>query len=243
MGDISINLNPQVPAIPKFEDKTKIDVRYMVIEPYVSIHIYYDEKSGEVIYDVEEPLLSEADKANLIRIEEAMREVVDVSMIGENNTLEALIDYIDKTARLIISELGMSVEESVYKDMFYFLYRDFIGLNEIEPMMRDYFIEDLECNGMGDPMYIVHRVFRNLKTTVRGFSSNVPDYAMILIEASSGILEMTREHIILCMAYNIPFYIFNTYILSYFIKRRTNRIINPKFFYVFICKNRTMIKS
>jgi len=167
MGDISINLNPQVPAIPKFEDKTKIDVRYMVIEPYVSIHIYYDEKSGEVIYDVEEPLLSEADKANLIRIEEAMREVVDVSMIGENNTLEALIDYIDKTARLIISELGMSVEESVYKDMFYFLYRDFIGLNEIEPMMRDYFIEDLECNGMGDPMYIVHRVFRNLKTTVR----------------------------------------------------------------------------
>jgi GTPase len=49
-----------------------------------------------------------------------------------------------------------------------------------------------------------------LKTTVKGFSSNVPDYAMILIEASSGILEMTREHIILCMAYNIPFFILIT---------------------------------
>jgi len=51
MSDISINLNPKVPSLPKFEDKTKIDVRYMVIIPYVSIHIYYDAKLGEVIYE------------------------------------------------------------------------------------------------------------------------------------------------------------------------------------------------
>jgi len=40
MGDININLNPKVPALPKFEDKTKIDVRYMVIAPYVSCLLY-----------------------------------------------------------------------------------------------------------------------------------------------------------------------------------------------------------
>jgi len=167
MGDININLNPQVPALPRFDDKTKIDVRYMVIAPYVSIHVYYDAKAGEVVYDVEEPIIPEEDKANLVKIEQAMREIVDVNMAGTENGKEGLLDYIDKTARLIISELGLVIEENSYNKMFYYLYRNFIGLNEIEAMMQDYFIEDVECNGVGEPMYIVHRVFRNIKTNVK----------------------------------------------------------------------------
>ncbi|MCD4771568.1 type II/IV secretion system ATPase subunit [archaeon] len=162
-----INLNPQVPALPKFDDKTKIDVRYMVIAPYVSVHIYYDANLGEVIYDLEEPMLNEEDKKNLDRIEAAMREVVNVNMTGDDNSVEALLDYVDKTAKLIISELGMKTSEEAYDKMFYYLYRNFVGLNEIEPMMKDYFIEDVECNGMGENMYIVHRVFRNIKTTTK----------------------------------------------------------------------------
>lgn len=164
---IKINLNPQVPAIPKFDDKTKIDIRYMVIEPYVSIHVHYDPKLGEVIYEVEEPLLEKEEQANLQRIESAMREVINVSMTGKDKSLENLLDYVDKTARLIISELGLQIGEESYNKMFYYLYRNFIGLNEIEPMMQDYFIEDIECNGMGENMYIVHRTFRNIKTTVK----------------------------------------------------------------------------
>lgn len=167
MGDININLNPRVPVLSKFDDKTKIDVRYMVIVPYVSIHIYYDVKSGDVIYDVEEPKMSEDENVNLNSIEQAMREVVNINMIGDDNSKEGMLDYIDKTARLIISELGLVIEEHSYKKIFYYLYRNFIGLNQIEAMMKDYFIEDIECNGMGDPIYIVHRVFRNIKTSVK----------------------------------------------------------------------------
>jgi len=164
---VKINLNPQVPALPKFDDKTKIDVRYMVIAPYVSVHIYYDTNLGEVIYDLEEPMLGEEDNKNLDRIEAAMREVVNVNMTGDDNSTKALIDYVDKTAKLIISELGLKIGEEAYDKMFYYLYRNFVGLNEIEPMMKDYFIEDVECNGMGENMYIVHRVFRNIKTTTK----------------------------------------------------------------------------
>ncbi len=167
MGDIKINLNPQIPAIPAFDDKTKIDVRYMVISPYVSIHIFWDDDLNEVIYEVEEPILKEGDWKALLQIKEAMREIVNISFTGTNNTSEGLIDYIDKTARLIISELGIKIEEENYHNIFYYLYRDFIGLNEIEAMMRDYFIEDVECNGVDEPLYIVHRVFRNIRTSVK----------------------------------------------------------------------------
>ncbi|MCX6711501.1 MAG: type II/IV secretion system ATPase subunit, partial [Candidatus Woesearchaeota archaeon] len=48
----------------------------------------------------------------------------------------------------------------------YYIYRDFVGLNEIEPLLRDYFIEDIECNGVNTPIYIVHRKYKNLKTNI-----------------------------------------------------------------------------
>ncbi|MCR4284775.1 MAG: type II/IV secretion system ATPase subunit [archaeon] len=167
MGDIKLNLNPRMPSVPRPEDKTKINLRYMVIDPYVSIHIYWDEKSREVIYEVEEPLLSEGDKANLKRISDAMREVVNINMMEEEKTQENSLDYIEKTAKLIISELGLSIEQETFDKMFYYLYRNFIGLNEIEAMIHDYYIEDIECNGVGEPIYLAHRVFRNIKTTVK----------------------------------------------------------------------------
>jgi len=172
MGEIKLNLNPKVPTIKTEEDKTRIDVRYMVLSPYVSIHIYWDNEQREIIYEVEEPILSEKDKENLIKVEEAMREIVDLNILEAERTENSLTDYIEKTAKLIISELGLEVEQESFKKIFYYLYRDFIGLNEIEALMRDYFIEDVECNGINEPIYIVHRVFRNIKTTVRFNSLN-----------------------------------------------------------------------
>ena len=167
MVELKINLNPKVPTIPKMEDKTQIDVRYVVIDPYVSIHVYWDDSKGEIIYEVEEPILTEEDKSALQRIEDAMREVVNINLLGTDRTEEALLDYIDKTARLLISELGLEITEESYEKIFYYIYRNFMGLNEIEALMKDYFIEDVECNGLGDPIYIVHRVFRNIKTSVK----------------------------------------------------------------------------
>ncbi len=166
MVGFKLNLNPQVPGIQRTEDKTKTDLRYMLIPPFVSVHICWDESSGELIYELEEPVLKEQDKQNLQRIEEAMREMVNISFVGEQNE-ESLMDYIDKTARLIISELSLKIEEETYRKIFYYLYRDFVGLNEIEPMMHDYFIEDVECNGVNQPIYIVHRIFRNVKTNIK----------------------------------------------------------------------------
>lgn len=169
MEIVNINLSPRVPSIPRPEDKTSVDLRYMVLEPYVSIHIYFDKKIGELVYEVEEPVLTSEDSKNLESIENAMREIVNINLMGGNT--ESKLDYIWKTAELIVSELGLSVEESSFKKIFYYLYRNFIGLNEIEPMIRDYFIEDIECNGSNEPIYIVHRVFRNIKTNVSFKSS------------------------------------------------------------------------
>ncbi len=166
MKKIQINLNPTVPSIPKFEDKTQINVRYMVLSPYVSIHIYWDPKISEVVYEVEEPILNQEETELLQKLEIYLREKINFNMTEEHKTKESLIDYIEEKSMSTIKELGIKVDDDLYQRIFYYLYRDFIGLNEAEPLIRDYFIEDIECNGAGEPIYIVHRVFRNIKTNI-----------------------------------------------------------------------------
>ncbi len=165
MEKIEINLNPIIPPLPKIEDKTKINVRYTLISPYTSVHIYWDKKISELAYEVEEPFLDENDKEILDKIELSLSEMINVNVLIEKTT-ESKIEYLDKTARLLIEELNINLSEKSYKNIFYYLFRDFIGLNEIEPLARDYFIEDIECNGVDTPIYIVHRNYRNIRTNI-----------------------------------------------------------------------------
>ncbi len=167
MSSVNINLNPTVPSISKFEDKTKVDVRYVVISPFVSIHIHWDKSKAELIYEVEEPILSDKEKKLLDKIESMLREVINFNLSLDVQSQEALINYIDKNAKDLLKELGVKIDEESYKKIFYYLFRDFVGFNQIEPILRDYYVEDIECNGAGEPIYLVHRVFRNMRTNVK----------------------------------------------------------------------------
>ncbi len=162
---ITINITPSIPPMPGIKDKTKIDVRYTLIEPYVSAHIYWNPHLNELVYEVEEPILTDKEKELLEKIEKAMIEVVNINILVEK-TQEAMLDYIHKTAKMLINELSLQIDNALYKKFFYYLYRDFVGLNEIEPLIRDYFIEDIECNGVSTPIYIVHRVYRNMRSNI-----------------------------------------------------------------------------
>ena len=167
MREIKINSNPFIPNISDFTDKTQIDVRYIVIQPYVSIHIYWNKEISELVYEVEEPTLDDKEKEILNKTETTLRDTINFNLDETNESKEKLIEYINQNTQLTLSELGFNIEEESYQKIFYYIYRNFFGLNEIEPLMKDYFIEDIECNGINEPIYIVHRVFRNLKTNIK----------------------------------------------------------------------------
>jgi len=162
---VAIDFTPRIPPLKKVEDKSKIDVRYCLISPFTYVHIYWDPKEYEVIYEVEEPLLTKEEEKYRNQIVSALRSMINFKeIIGKGN--ETLFEYIDKRLKLLAIELGMDLSYESYKKIYYYLCRDFIGFNEAEPLLRDYFVEDIECNGANTPIYIVHRVFRNLKTNL-----------------------------------------------------------------------------
>ena len=162
---VQVNFSPEFPPLRKMKDKTKIDVRYSVISPFVFIHIHWDPKTYEVMYEIEEPIMDATEMAYREQIISAMRDMIDFDTVIEKDN-EKLLEYIDKRFKIIAIELGLNISYETYKKIYYYLIRDFIGFNEIEPLLRDYFVEDVECNGVGGPIYVVHRIFRNLKTNI-----------------------------------------------------------------------------
>ncbi len=161
-----INFSPQVPPLKKIKDKTKIDVRYCLISPYAYAHIYWDPKEHELVYNIEEPILNSDEKKYKEQLIESIRSMINFDIVIEKD-LDKLLDYIDKRFKIVAFELGIQISYESYKKIYYYLCRDFIGINEIEPLLKDFFVEDIECNGTNTPIYIVHRYYRNIKTNVR----------------------------------------------------------------------------
>ena len=151
--------------MPDPKDITTINVRYRVIEPFVDIHIYWDAPNNELAYEVEEPKLTEEETKNLRLLEEGLTELINISYINIED-MNIVIEFLEKTLKILLDEFGIKVSEETFLKYMYFLYRDLIGMNQVEPLLKDYFIEDIECNGFGTPIYIVHRKYRNLRTNI-----------------------------------------------------------------------------
>lgn len=160
-----ISFNPIVPPLKRIKDKTKIDIRYCLVAPYAFVHIHWDSKIYEVVYEIEEPILTEEEVKKKDEIITAMNNMIDFETVIEKERSK-LLEYIDKRFKLLAIELGIEISYESYKKMFYYLCRDFIGFNEVEPLLRDYFVEDIECNGANSSIYIVHRIYRNMKTNL-----------------------------------------------------------------------------
>lgn len=162
---VAIDFHPKIPPLKKIEDKTKVDVRYCVIAPFAFIHIYWNEKIYELVYEIEEPILNEQEKIYREQLTSAIRDMINFEEVIERNE-ETLLEYIDKRLKILAMEFGFDIPYESYKKIYYYLCRDFVGMNEIEPVMKDYYVEDIECNGVNSPVYIIHRLYRSIKTNV-----------------------------------------------------------------------------
>jgi flagellar protein FlaI len=164
-GGFYLDLRPKTIKLPPYEQKKSINVRYPLIPPYAYAHIYWDDKENELMYAVEEPVLDETEREILELINLGLEEMINISFVRAAKS-NILLQYLEKNVQSILIELGTKVTKKTYNKLMYYVYRNSVGLNEIEPLLNDYYVEDIECNGLNFPLYIVHRKYQNLKTNV-----------------------------------------------------------------------------
>ena len=156
---------------PKVDDITKIDITYPLVEPFAYANIKWDPNSKEVIYRVVEPELTKEDRKLLNMIADALIELVDVELSAIRKAGTA-INYLEVQVSKIFKEFGLVITPNQYVKIMYHIYKNFIGFNEIESFLEDPNIEDISCDGVDTPIYVIHRKFGSLKTNVAFTDAN-----------------------------------------------------------------------
>lgn len=151
--------------IKRPDDITKTNITYSTMEPYVYVNIKYDKERNELVYNVIEPELTKEEREKLNAIKEGLVDLIDIdpSTIKDESKL---INYLIPLVRRVMKELRINLSQESFMKIMYYLYRDFVGYNEIDPLLNDPNIEDISCDGVGIPIYIVHRVFGSIRTNV-----------------------------------------------------------------------------
>jgi len=161
-----LDTDKDVKMIDETDKLSDINVKYPLIKPFAYAHIKWDDDNKEIVYYLEEPELNEDDKEAIEMIKQNLSEKLDVSLSGIKDR-EKVIGYLEKKIDELLKELGVKLGEEQHNKVMYYIYRDFVGLGQIEPFMHDPYIEDLGCDGTDIPIFAVHSEFGSVRTDVK----------------------------------------------------------------------------
>jgi len=132
--------------------------KYIVVEPPRPPTVLFDlieEKMAELITEKDIIKSPEEKERMLIRFLDAI-----VSIVGSP------VDYNSLLRRKRNNLKKIPVYRLDYERLKYYLIRDKVGLGILEPFIRDPYIEDISCDGVGY-VFIVHKIFGPLETSIK----------------------------------------------------------------------------
>lgn len=175
-------IKPQESILERFKVKKEIQVQKVVpagAEAYNFVNIVQldrelpdvfagivkDEQTGGYKYIVIEPSLSEKDKQNYKEIRKLLIDELDINL-WEVKSKKLAQKYLAEKVKKIVKRYGYNIPKPTLVKLQYYFNRDFIGYGKIEPLLHDYLIEDISCDGPGIPIYIWHREYESIPTNI-----------------------------------------------------------------------------
>ncbi|MGC9435251.1 MAG: type II/IV secretion system ATPase subunit [Methanomicrobiales archaeon] len=155
--------------------------RYWVRKGFSIVVIAFNTRTKQNEYLLFEPALSEFQYDLLERLYEDLRDVLiltDEAMYREPRQVlltkiyELLRDY-----RVTLDNAGL------FKIQYYIL-RNYLGWGRIDALMKDEQIEDISCDGIQVPIFLYHRVHRNIKTNIAFEEEPLNSLAITLAQRS-----------------------------------------------------------
>jgi flagellar protein FlaI len=146
-----------------FPDKTiKARRVYRVIEPRLALSkaALLQKIESRIVAQIDERLEVETQEDKLQILMEMLDKVVSVRGSGSPETESVgLLDRFSLFGRASIRKVPVTRLE--YEVIRYLLRKNRIGLGILEPLIRDPYIEDISCDGVG-PIFLEHKIFQSL---------------------------------------------------------------------------------
>jgi flagellar protein FlaI len=138
---------------------------YPILEPYVYAAIIKDPETQKIRYTLIEPTLADEETALLEEIKHILMDEVDVNM-REIGTREQAARYLRAKIQEVVSNYELKVAREAVDKLTYYIVRDFVYYGKIDPLMKDSMVEDISADGVNIPIYVWHREYESLPTTI-----------------------------------------------------------------------------
>lgn len=157
---------------------------YEVNPPYAYVRIAYDPATHEFQYQALEPVLTEKEEELLESIKLKFVETLDINLkeISRKNAETYLRDNI----MAYLQEYQIDISPKKRERIIYHLIRDYVGYGEIDILMRDSFLEDISCDGPDTPIYVYHKEYNSIPTSIEFVDDDELDSFAIRIAQICG---------------------------------------------------------
>lgn len=130
-----------------------VDISYDLYE-LSKVEIKYDDEHQKILYKIIEPELTEEDQKNLDELKKGFIYVFEkfspefVNISGK--------DLIVQGTKKLCGKYNIKLTSEEFERITYYLIRDFLGLELLEPIMHDPYIEDVSCDGLNTAIFVNH---------------------------------------------------------------------------------------
>nr|WP_319376552.1 ATPase, T2SS/T4P/T4SS family [uncultured Methanoregula sp.] len=163
---------------------------YWIEEPYVSIRIIRVGNQG-FTYQVLEPPLSARERVVLSETYNRLRKVI----IYDDPKDPPLHHFTREAVSRIIREFSPDITGERLDVLAYYVRRDLSGFGPLEPLMQDPALEDISCNGDNLPVFVFHRTYGSLPTSVLFREGELNAFVLKLAQKANKQISLTSPMI------------------------------------------------
>ncbi|MEB3860242.1 MAG: type II/IV secretion system ATPase subunit [Desulfurococcales archaeon] len=164
----------------------KIVKTYPVNDPWSRVMILEDRKTGELLYYVDEIKMTEDEK----RAYEAIQNILMWEMEPPPENVD-IVKYFERQAKKAISRYRVRFGDTIHPGISwgkieYYILRDNLGYGPLDPIMRDPYVEDISCDGIGKPIYVWHQEYESMPTNIRFTDEKELDSMILKLAHKAG---------------------------------------------------------
>jgi flagellar protein FlaI len=174
----------EVTPIPPLPDADSKEIDLVPIRDGFSyVRISFHNVRNEYLYQVIEPPLSPIEKELLGRLKEVLIDKFEpLPELDSDTKRRELRKMVDDQ----FHAWELSPSPTTKGRLLYYLERDFIGYGLVDVPMTDSEVEDISCDGVRIPLYIYHRKYGSIRSSMRFGSADELDHYVVWLAQRSG---------------------------------------------------------
>lgn len=135
--------------------------RYWVDEPYAFVVVLKDRRMN--YYRMVEPSLTKYEKELLDRVYEDFQDILVLNTT--TSKLDKEIFLVDRSL-FLFERYRAEVSVSSIHRIIYYLKRNLLGYEKVNPLLHDPYLEDISCDGVSIPIFVYHSKYFTITSNI-----------------------------------------------------------------------------